>query len=82
LTLHGHKRTHGMHMAKTLGARIRKAREKAELSQPQLGRLLGKATATVYRWETDRTEPSLTTLRRVATVLHVQVTELIGGHAA
>ena len=71
-----------MHMAKSLGARIKKAREQAQLSQPELGRLLGRSTATVYRWETDRNEPSVTTLRRVATALRVPVAELIGGHAA
>lgn len=80
--MHGPKRTHGMHMTRTLGARIRKAREQAQLSQPQLGRILGKSTASVYRWEHDETEPSVTTLRQVASALRVPVAELIGSHAA
>lgn len=59
------------------------ARERAKLSQPQLGRKLGKSAITVYRWEKDRAEPSIATLRLIATALRVPVAELIGSaHAA
>jgi transcriptional regulator with XRE-family HTH domain len=71
-------------MARTLGSRIRAARERAGLSQPALGRKLNKCTSTVHRWETDRCEPSVSTLKHVAAVLRVSVAELVGGaaHAA
>lgn len=70
-------------MARTLGNRIKSAREQAGLSQPELARRIERCTATVYRWEADLVEPSLTTLRQVAATLRVPITELVGGsHAA
>lgn len=71
-------------MARTLGTRIKVARQRAGLSQPALGRKLGKSTTTVYRWETNRNEPSISTLRDVAAALRVSLAELIGAtaHAA
>jgi transcriptional regulator with XRE-family HTH domain len=68
-----------MHMARTLGTRIKNAREKQGLSQPQLGRKIGRCTATVYRWEADLVEPSFSTLRLVAAALRVPIGELVAG---
>lgn len=70
-------------MTRTLGSRIKKAREKAGISQPKLGRELDCHTVTVWRWEADKAEPTVATLRRIAAVLRVPVAELIGNtHAA
>ena len=63
---------------RTIGKRIKTAREAAGLSQPELGERLGRSTTTVYRWEKDRTEPSVKTLCKVAAALRVPVAELIG----
>jgi uncharacterized protein len=49
----------------TSGELIRAARLRAELSQVELGDRLGMPQSTIARWEVDKVEPSLSTLRRV-----------------
>jgi transcriptional regulator with XRE-family HTH domain len=51
----------------TLGGRIREARRAAGYTNvEQLAVVLGVGQRTVQRWETDRSEPSLSLLRQIA----------------
>jgi transcriptional regulator with XRE-family HTH domain len=49
----------------TSGELIREARLRAELSQVQLAERLGMPRSSIARWEVDKVEPGLSTLRRV-----------------
>jgi transcriptional regulator with XRE-family HTH domain len=49
----------------TSGELIRAARLRAGLSQEELGERLGMPQSTIARWEVDRVEPGLSTVRRV-----------------
>ncbi len=49
----------------TSGELIRAARLRAELSQEQLAERLGMPRSSIARWEVDKVEPGLSTLRRV-----------------
>jgi transcriptional regulator with XRE-family HTH domain len=49
----------------TSGELIRAARLRAGLSQEELGERLGIPRSSIARWEVDRVEPGLSTLRRV-----------------
>lgn len=60
-----------------IGNRIREARVRAGLSQPQLSRLAEVANATVSRWETGKTVPTLNSLYRLAEALDVPVGSLV-----
>ena len=62
---------------KSVGKRIRKLRDKAGFSQAQLAKKTGLARATVNRIETGKTLPSLSTLRKLAEVFNLSVTELL-----
>jgi len=63
--------------AHQIGNRIREARVRAGLSQPQLSRLAEVANATVSRWETGKTCPCLVSLYRLADALGVPVGSLV-----
>jgi transcriptional regulator with XRE-family HTH domain len=60
----------------SLGARLRKARLDAGLSQAELAKLCGMSKPTLSRYENDHVLPSLTTVRRIADALNVSVAEL------
>jgi transcriptional regulator with XRE-family HTH domain len=52
-------------VAVTSGELIRAARLRAGLTQEQLGERLMLPASSIARWETDRVEPGLSTVRRV-----------------
>lgn len=62
--------------AQTLGARVRHHREALGWKQAELGRRLGVTRNAVSLWEADKTEPSPTTLLKLASVLKVPVRAL------
>src|SRR4051812_6123455 len=49
----------------TSGELIRAARLRAELSQEELADRLGMPRSSIARWEVDKVEPGLSSLRRV-----------------
>ncbi len=49
----------------TSGELIRRARLRAGISQEELADRLGMSRSSIARWEVDRVEPGLSTLRRV-----------------
>ncbi|WP_349357629.1 helix-turn-helix domain-containing protein [Stappia sp.] len=63
----------------TIGGRIRRAREAANLSGAQLARRLGVKTATVTAWESGRSEPRANRLTMLAGFLAVSPTWLLYG---
>ncbi|MFE2555952.1 helix-turn-helix transcriptional regulator [Streptomyces sp. NPDC059352] len=60
-----------------VGARIRDAREHANLSQIQLGELVGVDHKTVHRIEYGRSDPKLGLLLQIARALDVPLSELL-----
>jgi len=62
----------------TTGERIKAAREKAGLTQAELGDRIGATSQTIAQWETNRRNPKYETLRRIASALGVSWLELAG----
>lgn len=57
---------------------IRTARERAGITQADLGKALGLSNGTaVSHWESGRREPSLTNLRAIAEALGVSAKSLV-----
>ncbi|MGB8941126.1 MAG: helix-turn-helix transcriptional regulator [Streptomyces sp.] len=60
-----------------IGARIRTARNDAQLSQVQLGERIGRDHKTVHRYEHATSVPSLTDLLLIADALDVPLRDLV-----
>ncbi|MGH8967357.1 MAG: helix-turn-helix domain-containing protein [Actinomycetes bacterium] len=60
-----------------VGARIRRLRVDAQLSQERLGELSGADLKTVHRIEYAMSDPPLSLLVRIAAALHVTVADLL-----
>lgn len=58
----------------TLGARIRRARERKQLSQPDLAAMVGASVRAIGDWENDRTRPK-NRLGALEEVLGVSLTD-------
>jgi transcriptional regulator with XRE-family HTH domain len=61
-----------------MGARIRSARRRKQMTTTELGAAVGVAERTVTRWERGRTLPDTTFLRNLARVLEVNAAWLLG----
>ncbi|WP_051054084.1 helix-turn-helix domain-containing protein [Fibrella aestuarina] len=66
---------------KTLGDRIKEAREAANLSQSEVAEKMGLKSGkqTVSKWELNKSEPSLSDLKRLASLLNTTAAYLIDG---
>lgn len=64
----------------TIGGRIARAREAANLTVAQAARRLGVKTATWQGWENDRAEPRSNKLMMMAGTFGVSPTWLLGGY--
>jgi transcriptional regulator with XRE-family HTH domain len=51
-----------------VGRKIREAREGAGMSREQVAVSLGVAYGTIVRWETSRTEPSVSKVQQIAAI--------------
>ncbi len=60
-----------------IGARIRDARLAANLTQLQLGNLVGRDHRTIHRWEYGARIPTLDDLLLVADAVGVPLTDLV-----
>lgn len=60
---------------------IKALRERAGLTQKQLGELLGLGQSTVAMWETDESKPRADKLPELARVLGCTIEDLYGSHA-
>jgi transcriptional regulator with XRE-family HTH domain len=56
---------------KTLGERLREAREASGLSQDQAGEAIGKNGQTIWRWEHDKNDPPASSVAELARVYGV-----------
>lgn len=65
-------------MAKAVGERIRAARLRASWGQAELARAAGVSPNTIWKIEAGAHTPRPATVRAVAAVLGVAVTELVG----
>lgn len=63
----------------TIGARIRSRRVLLDLSQSELARRLEIDKMLLYKWETGRCKPSLSSAERLAEALEVTVDWLVAG---
>lgn len=63
----------------SLGARIKRARKAARLTQAKLAEHIGVSQPQVPKWESDETIPSLTHLMRLAETLNASVAWLLYG---
>lgn len=61
----------------SVGERIAIARKKADLSQNDLGRLIGVSQSFIYKLESGIKKPSVETLKKLAAVLKVKPEYLI-----
>lgn len=63
----------------TLGDRLRKARETAQMDQGQLADAIGVSARSVYRWEHDERQPRRPVLLSWALATNVGLEWLCGG---
>ena len=64
----------------SIGINLKKYREKANLTQNELAKLIGVQCQTVWRWEHEEREPSLDLLKKLANALNVTEDELLNGN--
>jgi transcriptional regulator with XRE-family HTH domain len=62
-----------------IGTQVKKARERALLTQEELAERAGIGAATLNRIERDRVEPHFRTIRKIAKALGVDPKDLIPG---
>lgn len=64
---------------KTIGILIKEARERAQLTQPQLAALCGwESQGRVSNYEKDLRQPKFEDLKKIASVLNVSIVQLLG----
>lgn len=61
------------------GDRIRQARKRKNLTQAQLGKLCGMADSAIRRYESNRGNPTIATLNKIANALGISAQYLLSG---
>lgn len=61
--------------------RIRELRKHAGLTQSDLAKVLGVEQSTIARWESGKSEPGISSIRKLATVFEIEVSDLIAAFA-
>ena len=64
--------------AETTGKRIKAHRNLRNITQTQLGEMIGVHYLTILNWEADGSQPSLENIDRLCTALNVSMDELAG----
>ena len=59
-----------------ISAKIKEYREKAGLTQTQLGEAIGYERSTIARWENGSLEPFASVVKAIADVLNISVAKL------
>ena len=59
-----------------ISAKIKEYREKAGLTQAQLGAAIGYERSTIARWENGSLEPFASVVKAIADVLNISVAKL------
>jgi transcriptional regulator with XRE-family HTH domain len=65
-------------LARMMGRAAREARQRAGLTQVEVASLVGITSMVYSRMERGKVMPSVPTLRRLCTVLHISADELLG----
>ena len=63
---------------KIFGERLKEIRTEKHLKQSDIASLLNVSGNTVHAWETDKQEPSMSTLLKLSEILEVSVDYLLG----
>ena len=66
----------------TFGARLRAARNGANMTQQRLGDAVGVSKGAVSRWESDMDQPQFAVLQPLRQALRISLDELICGESA
>ena len=61
-----------------IGKYIRKYRKERGMTQAELAAVIGTSRPNIGSWESDRTEPSINDVERLADFFGVQITDIIG----
>ena len=61
----------------TFGQKVKEIRKKKNLSQQQLGQIMGIKQQTVAQYEKAIDQPKLSTVRKIAEALDVTISELV-----
>lgn len=61
-----------------IGDRIKEMRKKNRYTQKEIGEMCCVSDISVYKWETDRTEPNIDTLCKLADIFGVSLDYLLG----
>ena len=64
---------------KTVGQRIKYLRKQSGITQKKLANILYVSDKTVSSWETDRTEPDITSIIKISVLLQVSLEYLLIG---
>ena len=62
----------------SLGDKIKNARTKKAYSQAELANKIGVSQSAIYYWENGKREPSIETIKKIATALDTNIVSLIG----
>ncbi len=63
---------------KIFGERLKEIRTEKHLKQTDIAKILNVSGNTAHAWETDKQEPSLTTLLKLSELLEVSTDYLLG----
>lgn len=63
---------------KVFGERLKEIRLEKHLKQADLAKMLNVSNNTVYAWEQDKQEPSMTTILKLCDILEVSLDYLFG----
>lgn len=62
-----------------MGENIKRIRKQHNMEQSELAKLLGISNKTVSSWETNRTEPKIGMIEKMAIIFDCEKTEIIEG---
>lgn len=65
-----------------VGNQIRELRRRDSMTQAQLAKCLGVSTGAVGLWETDKREPDISTILKMAKIFEVSTDYLLGNKIA
>lgn len=63
---------------KIFGKRLKEIRTEKHLKQTDIAKMLNVSGNTVHSWETNKQEPSMTTLLKLSEILEVSLDYLLG----
>lgn len=64
-------------MNENIGLKIKELRKEKKLTQSQLAKLINKSTITIRKWENGERTPNIATIKQIASVLNVNINDLI-----